>query len=264
MRILITPEFKQKVTSLSPKASAALAVTLKYFEKLSKEQIINEKSVLRLPNDIYIVRAQDARIYFFFSSDVQGEFVMLLDLTEAQWEPVAKKFFAAKDPRLNSALNPKFNSAINPRFNSTINPRFNSTINPKINSMINPKFNSMINPKFNSTINPKFNSMINPRFNSTINPRYNSLINPRLNSTFGGPFVYSLELNQEGYLVRVNDQISLIFNMVGEFVGHIVSHDSGVSMLFNTDNNWIGYLVPTGQDPLLKFDVENNWVGIVV
>ena len=112
--------------------------------------------------------------------------------------------------------------------------------------------------------NPKTNSTLNPRFNTSINPGFNTSINPRFNPAYGGPFLYSLDLQQEGFLVRANEQVSIIFDMDSEFTGFTVHHDSGIILTFDTNNEWIGYMVPSGQDPLLRFNQSGDWIGILV
>ena len=267
MRTLTTKELNQKIATLSPAAIASLAEMIQFFETNSKEQIVTSSSlpkVFPLSDEIYAAKITDTHSYFFFGSDNDGEYIMVLDVTEARKKPVSPGFFAVNDPRKNSSLNPQFNSSINPRFNSSINPRFNSSINPRFNSSINPRFNSSINPKFNSSINPKFNSSINPKFNSSINPRFNYSINPKFNNAYGGPYLYSRSLKQEGYLVHANDQISIVYSMDIDFIGFSVKNESGIILTFDTNNEWVGFWISSGQEPLLRFDQSGEWIGIVV
>ena len=120
------------------------------------------------------------------------------------------------------------------------------------------------NPCINSMYNPKFNSAINPKFNSAINPRFNSAINPRWNSSYGGPFIYSRELQQEAFIVRANDTVELIFNLENEFTSICVKANQEVFDLFDITNEWIGFLVTSNNEVRLRFDLHNEWTGIVV
>jgi len=80
----------------------------------------------------------------------------------------------------------------------------------------------------------------------------------------GGPFFYNHDLQQEGYLVRANEQVSIVFSLKGEFIGFTVTHVSGIRLVFDSNNEWNGYLVPSGQEPLLRYTVNGEWIGIVV
>ena len=126
-------------------------------------------------------------------------------------------------------------------------------------------FFAVKDPRVNSALNPRVNSALNPRVNSALNPRVNNAINPRVNSSYGGPYIYSLDLIQEGFVVRTNEVVELRFNLGGDFIGIIV-HVGGanVSVMFDENNIWTGYLVKANEDVSLKFDEQGNWNGLIV
>jgi hypothetical protein len=238
MRYLVTPIFSQKVAQ----SSGALHFLSSFFIQL--EALITKDEVFRagvlgsipelLQQNIYVFKYKQKDLCIFFSvgSDQDGEFLLLLDLSFRQERSIPEQVGSARNPKTNSCFNPNLNSAINPRFNSSINPRFNSAINP--------------------------------RFNSSINPRFNSAINPRFNPAFTGPFVYSLDLEREGFIVRANEQAELIFNDSIEFVGFIVDANDKVSIVFDIENNWIGYLVTANENIRLRFNEDGEFTGIVI
>jgi hypothetical protein len=267
MRTLTSNVVNQKVEALSREAKSHLSSIIAFFEGNSKDRVSQSSSspvVMKLVGEIFVARILETQVYFSFGSDSNGEYLLILDVTEARKHPIAPNFFAVKNPRVNSLLNPQFNAQINPQFNAQINPQFNAQINPQFNAQINPQFNAQINPQFNAQINPQFNAQINPQFNAQINPQFNAQINPRFNSAYGGPFLYSLSLDQEGFLVRANDEVSIIFDKAGGYSGFTVQHDKGIVLTFDINNRWTGYFVPSGQDPLIRFDISGKWIGIVV
>jgi len=267
MTVYPTPEFTKKVVALPEQFRREVKRFIDFISSSRKDELLKSQmhfQTERLAENLYQIRLRDMRIFFSFGG-TNEEGLLLLDLNTHSATPSAQKtFFAVNDPRVNSAFNPKYNSSINPNYNSSINPRFNSSINPRFNSSINPQFNSSINPHFNSSINPQFNSSINPRFNSSINPRFNSSINPRYNASFGGPFVYSPDLDQQGFLVRANDSVSLKFDEAGEFAGTLIKANDQVMVEFDKDQKWMGYFVQANELVQLRFNAEGEWSGLVV
>ena len=267
MRFLVAPEFSAKLTALTPAALQHVSAFVKAVGAASdKAQLLKAGmfDTTMLGESIYISKAPQITIYFTFGNDSEGEYVLLLDATTAQPSGRRGQLFAIKDPRKNSRVNPAFNTSLNPSVNSSLNPVFNSSINPIFNSSINPTFNSSINPVFNSSINPQFNSSINPRLNTTLNPRFNTAINPRMNPAFGGPYLYSRDLVQEGYLVRANDKVELLFDLSGEHIGELVRANEKVRAQFNANNKWVGYFVRANDEVALRYDVNGNWTGLLV
>lgn len=267
MRFLVTPEFNAKLAALSPGDLQHVAAFVKAVGAAADKAQLLEANAFEtslLGESIYTSKLGQTRIYFTFGNDPEDEYVLLLDATTKQPIKLSGQLFATKDPRTNSALNPALNSSINPNLNSSLNPRFNSSINPAFNSTINPRFNSSINPRFNSSLNPRFNSSINPRFNSSLNPRFNTSINPRMNLAFGGPYLYNAKLAQEGYIVRANDKVDLVFDLSGEHVGELVRANDKVRVQFNADNEWEGYVVRANDDVALRYNVNGDWIGLVV
>ena len=260
MRYLVSPEFTAKFAALAPTDIDRIARFLKLIETSDRQELINSNAagITLLGDSVYLAKLGSTRLYLTFSQDNEGEYLLLLDATVefSQDQGGAQTLFAVNNPRTNTALNPKFNTAINPKFNTAINPKFNTAINPK--------FNTAINPRFNTAINPRFNTAINPRFNSSLNPRFNSSINPRLNRAFGGPYLYSLELEQKGYLVRANDLVDLLFDAKGNHIGQLVRTDQQVQAEFDEKGVWVGYMVRANASVALQFTVEGNWSGMLI
>lgn len=270
MKHVATPQFLSKFETL--RADAAVVdridnVVQQVGIARDKDALLETSglNVVPLKADVYVVRAGNARIFFTFAEGDEGTYVVFLDIADIHPSPrTLLTPSARKDPRRDSALNPKYNSAINPKSNSRLNPKFNSSINPKFNSSINPKFNSSINPKFNSSINPKYNSGINPKYNTSLNPRYNSSLNPKANAAFSGPFVYDLHLTPHAYLVRANENVSLMFSLDGKFKGPAVALSNGGFAIFDENSDWTEYFVDDGQGGYLRFTPDAEWIGIVV
>ena len=268
MRYFVTKEFNEKIRALNVEQLADLSIFLRRIESSEKSTLLSGEpsNIHSLSNDIFVMRFKNARLFFSFGEDDDGEYVLLLDYNVISLSyGMPGQAFAAKNPRTDMSLNPRSNMSINPRSNMSINPRSNMSINPRSNMSINPRSNMSINPRSNMSINYRSNMSINPRSNMSLNPRSNMSINPKSNVSFGGPFLYSLDLAQKGFFVRANKKVTLLFDMSSEFKGVGVYHDSGIIILFDIDNNWTGFLVPTKQDELyLHFDTDNNWQGIVV
>lgn len=267
MRYVPSPEFTSKLSSMDAEDLSDLLSFTALIEKSTREQLLEERAlkVKLLGDDVYLANLGDVQVYFSIGGDGDGEYLLLLDFTAHRTKPRGGgSYFAAKDPRTNSSLNPRLNSSINPRLNSSLNPRLNSSINPRLNSSLNPRLNSSINPKFNSGINLRFNSSINPRFNTSLNPRFNSSLNPRLNQSFGGPFLYDLNLNQTGYLVRANGTVDLIFSLSLELVGTLVRVTDKIRAEFDSDQNWTGYVVKANSEVDLRYTEQGEWIGLIV
>jgi hypothetical protein len=266
MRILSTPSFSAKAKALGGDAERLkpLSTLLRFVEKSSKEDLLASGKLSLLTNDVYVLRGDETKVFLSFGDDPQGDHLLLLDLSQENTFPLSGHALSPyNNPRVNSALNPRVNSALNPRVNSALNPRVNSAINPRVNSALNPRVNSALNPRVNSAINYRVNSQINPRVNAAVNPRINASLNPRINRSYSGPFIYDLDLNAEGFLVRTGDTTLLFANDLS-FAGIGVRNSARGYTLFDTSNDWVGFLVDAGDDRYLRFDIENQWTGLVV
>ena len=254
MRYFVTPNFSSKVTRQPAEILHLVSTTLQIIELRDKAKLLSEGLFgvppQALENNIFVFssQSQDFRIYATFGNDPDGEYLLLLDFT-----------LQRKIPSVN--MDARYR---NPKMNQTYNPSLNPTINPTLNPTINPRLNPTINPTLNPTINPRLNPTINPRLNPTINPRLNPTINPRLNPAYSGPFIYSCELQQEGFIVRANDNVELIFDLNNEFTAICIRTNQGVFALFDTNNEWVGFLVTANDEVRLKFNLANEWTGIVV
>lgn len=267
MKVLVSPDFNTKVSSLDSEVIRKLSKLISSAEKSSKDDFVlsNSHIISLLDGEIYNARIDSSRVYFTLGEDDRGDYLLLLDIAALKSTPSSSGngFFTTNNPKTNSSLNPKLNSSINPRLNSSINPRLNSSINPSLNSSINPKLNSSINPRLNSSINPRLNSSINPRLNSSINPRLNSSLNPKLNRSYGGPYLYDINLNQEAYIVRASG-IELLFDFNGEFIRFLVPAKDNVQIEFDKDNEWVGFYVKANEKVWLRYSSNNEWVGLLI
>lgn len=124
----------------------------------------------------------------------------------------------------------------------------------------------MYNPRLNSAIDPRRNMTIDPRRNMTIDPNRNMTIDPRRNKFYGGPYLYNLKLEQEGFIVRANDQVSLIFDGSARFKRFIVFCTNGTDNgnVFDFSGHWKEFVVPAQNGVHLRFDTTGQWVGIIV
>lgn len=266
MRYVVSPEFTAKLAALSAPDIQRVALFLADVSAAEGPEVLRARpsQINQLADGVAVARLGRVRVYFSLGSDKDGEYLLLLDATvqRAAFEP--SQFFATKNPRLDAALNPALNAQINPQLNPQLNPTFNPSINPTFNSSLNPTFNTTINPVFNANINPTFNSVINPLFNSSLNPKFNSSINPKMNPAFGGPYLYDLKLQTEGYTVRVNDDVELVFDCDGEHCGQFVRANENVRVHFNKANKWEGFVVRANDDVSLRFQVAGVWAGTVI
>lgn len=266
MRFFASPQFSAKLSPLSAPDRNRVADFVRRIGASQKQDLLrdNVERVKLLEGEIYVANLGSVSVYFTFGNDNQEEYVLLLDATAQQAHRGAAAFFAVKDPRKNSALNPMLNSSLNPKLNTRLNPRLNSAINPRLNSQINPRLNSSINPRLNSSINYRLNASINPTLNPSLNPRFNSSINPRVNSAYGGPYLYSTSLIQDGYIVRVSDVLELIFDVSGHHSGQLVAANELVQVQFDLSNDWTGYTVRATEDVRLRYGQSGDWIGIIV
>jgi hypothetical protein len=270
MRYFITPDFSKKIADQTAGIQQLLSSAIQTIAHSDKQDLLKHGLFgvppLSFENNIFAFssKSQDFWVYLTFGNDQHGEYALLLDFTIRRRTPSVNIAPTYRNPSMNSAINPTINTAINPTFNTAINPIFNTAINPTFNTAINPIFNTVINPIFNTTINPIFNTAINPIFNAAINPTLNSMINPRLNSAYSGPFIYSLEFQQEGFMIRANDSVELIFDLNNQFVATCIRANQVVFVLFDTNNKWIGFLVTANSEVRLRFDLANKWTGLVV
>ena len=268
MKTLVSQEFVAKVPLLEHQSKNTILNLIRVFELHTWEQILEGKANIKvhpIEESLYMAASEQVRLIFSLGFNHSEPYILLLDCIVKQFShSLSSNKFAIKNPNVDSIYNPKYNTSINPKYNTSINPKYNTSINPKYNTSINPKYNTSINPKYNTSINPKYNTSINPKYNTSINPKYNTSINPNYNSSFGGPFLYNVGLIQEGYIVRVDNLVSLIFDMSSKFIGYSVLVNDQCSVIYNESSEWTEYFISTNQEVLLRFDLATQWIGIVI
>ncbi|AFL73267.1 hypothetical protein [Thiocystis violascens] len=268
MKFLVTPDFNEKLASLATEGLVAIAGIASYIKNTSRENLIRDRSeieVRTLSSEILVLKNGNYSVFASFDGGSDEEYLILLDIVEeAQSVSSRSGFIATKDPRKNPTLDPNRNMTIDPRRNMTIDPRRNMTIDPNRNMTIDPRRNMTIDPRRNMTIDPNRNMTIDPRRNMTIDPNRNMTIDPRRNRYYGGPYLYDVNLNQEGFVVRANEEISLIFDSSARFTSYLVSNGKEGKNIFDVSGKWIGFVIPAKDDVLLKFDTSGQWMGIIV
>jgi hypothetical protein len=268
MKFLVTPTFTEKLSSLASDGLPAIAAIVDFVKNTDKTALARGRSdvqVRMLDGSILTLKHGHYRIYASIGGDENEEYLLLLDVGVEQMQPMSKAaFFATKDPRKDSSLNPNINMTIDPRRNMMIDPNRNTLIDPRRNMMIDPNRNMMIDPRRNMMIDPNRNMMIDPRRNMMIDPNRNMMIDPRRNRYYGGPYLYDIHLNQEGFVVRANEKVSLLFDQSARFSGFVVGTDRENENIFDIHGSWIGFLVPTQSDVRLRFGTNGEWIGIIV
>jgi hypothetical protein len=268
MKFLVTPTFTEKLSSLTSDGLPAISAIVDFIKAVDKSALVKGRAdvhVRILDGSILTLKHGDYRIYASIAGDENEDCLLLLDIGLEQTQPVAKAdFFATRDPRKNPSLDPNRNMMIDPRRNMMIDPNRNMMIDPHRNMMIDPNRNMMIDPHRNMMIDPNRNMMIDPRRNMMIDPNRNMMIDPRRNRYYGGPYLYDTQLNQNGFVVRANEKVSLMFDPSSRFTGFVVETDSGNENVFDLCGSWVGFLVPTQSDVRLRFGTNREWVGIVV
>jgi hypothetical protein len=270
MKYLATPEFSQKLRVLAsdPATHNWITSLVSAIEAAPDRSAILHSGKVNaqlLDKDVAVARAGGARVFFSFVKPPNGdESVLLLDVA-ATSPGFVKAAPLLRDPRRNASINPTSNNLLNPNFNRQLNPNFNRQLNPNFNRQLNPNFNRQLNPNFNRVLNPNFNRVLNPNFNRVLNPNFNRVLNPNFNRAYQGPFLYSLNLEPEGYFVRASDSVELLFDNSGGFSGLAVANSRpGGRTLFDDKNEWIGYLVPAKNGVALRFTPEAKWTGFSV
>jgi len=262
MRYYPTREFNTKLTLLETSQLSNIRSLIQWIEDKDQEIVLRNSSLLG--SEVYVIKSDDINIYFVISSDKEGDYLLLLDIAFLSKRVMQEEFIAAKDPRKNRSLNPAFNRGINPAYNRSINPAYNRSINPAYNRSINPAYNRSINPAYNRSINPAYNRSINPAYNHSINPAYNHSINPAYNRGFGGPFIYSKDLEQIGYVIQAKDQVKLLFDMSSKFNRIGVQSSSDIVITFDKNNKWDGYWIPAANGIYLLYSDQGTWTGMVI
>lgn len=267
MKVLISPDFNQKIAAIDKNHIAALAAFISRAEDASLSDLLTSNEFVSLIQEgVYCAKLENLRVFFTAASNADDEIMVLMDVASIGSKKTlqAQEFFTSKNPRTNSVFNPRLNSSINPKLNSSINPKLNSSINPKLNSSINPRLNSAINPRLNSSLNYRLNASINPKMNSSINPRVNTSLNPRINRGYGGPYLYNIALEQIGYIVKADEKVDLLYRMDCEFDGLLVLANDKVKIAFDRDSQWIGHFVKANDDVWLRFSLDNEWGGMLI
>ncbi len=118
------------------------------------------------------------------------------------------------------------------------------------------------NPVYNHNINPIFNHNINPIFNHNINPIFNHNINPLYNPNFDGYYLFDINSNSIGYILRADDDIMLLFNPQNSLQSYCVRNSIDGYLIYN-NGNWTGNLISDGDSGYNYFSKNNEWIGYV-
>jgi hypothetical protein len=264
VRLLASPEFSGKISALSVTDIQRVSQFVERIKVSDKEALTVDAAVAFLESSVYVAKLGQTRLYFTIGNDPDGEYVLLLDASAQHDRPYLGELFTPKNPKTNVALNPRLNFQINPTLNQSLNPMWNQSINPAWNQSINPAWNQSINPAWNQSINPAWNQSINPSWNHSINPAWNHSINPTWNRAFGGPYIYSKDLEKEGYLVRANDQVEVLFDLSGAHIGELVKANDKVRLQFDKKCKWVAYAVRANDDVALLFSKDAKWEGQII
>ena len=260
MRFRVAPEFSEKLAQVSSDEIGTISEIVKFVEATEKDSLEAGAPGIEIRNlndEILSIKRREYRVYASFGHDDNGEYLLLLDISLKQLRAAAKSsFLATKDPRTNRTLDPNRNMMIDPRRNMMIDPRRNMMIDPNKNMMIDPRRNMMIDPNRNMMIDPNRNMMIDPH--------RNKMIDPRRNRYYGGPFIYSTTLEQEGFVVRANDEVSLIFDLSAQYTRFFVNNGKDGANVFDVSGHWVEFLITTQHDVRLRFDTTGQWIGLVV
>ncbi|WP_291366332.1 hypothetical protein [Acetobacter sp. UBA5411] len=232
MKILVSPQFSEKLNLLSADALSQVKIAFSQIENSTKEQIINNPSVMAIPTKpiIFVYNSNNVQVFINFFEKDGEDFALLADI----------------------AILDSYESINN------LNNRNNSSWQK------DPKLNSKINPKFNSKINPKFNSKINPKFNSSINPKFNSKINPKFNNALGLKYLYDTSADRYGFVIYADDNVSLVFDFDLKWSKFSVQHQENGFVVFSIEGQFLEHWESNGQGGWNIFTIENNWIGFVI
>ena len=262
MKYFVTPDFSKKIGSLPASAHLAASKVVSFVASVDTARLFSGDpniGVRQLGSEFFTLTYANYRFYANLVHDREGDYLLFLDVAFEASQPVATgtgRFFATKDPRTNPMIDPSRNM--------TIDPRRNMMIDPNRNMMIDPNRNMTIDPRRNMTIDPNRNMTIDPRRNFTIDPRRNMTIDPRRNRFYGGPYIYTPDLAQIGFVVRANETVSLTFDMEAHFTGFYVATEQNNLNIFSVSGTWEGFLTRANQEVLLMFDTRCNWTGLIV
>ncbi|WP_085025312.1 hypothetical protein [Ensifer aridi] len=260
MRYIVTPEFSSKVVS-THESLPSVGSFIKLVAESSKEEIVSDRHTnIVVEGVLYTYQLDGTKIFFSFGTDDDGEYLLAADVV-VLGSPSAD----IRTPNRDRTGNPNLNQSINPRYNTELNPRYNTRVNPLYNTLLNPKYNTQLNPRYNTSINYRYNTSINPKYNTSLDPRRNYSINPLRNKALSGPFSYDLASKNDGFIVKANENVSLIFSTAAELTKTAVQiRSTGGCNVFDLNQNWIEYWVPHPLNGHLRFTPQNDWIGFVI
>lgn len=73
-------------------------------------------------------------------------------------------------------------------------------------------------------------------------PNRNWLLDPRRNTAWDGPYLYDLSNRPEGYVVRANDDVALLFDTSGKLTGSLIAAGETNYNLFDRHGKWMAFL----------------------
>lgn len=71
-----------------------------------------------------------------------------------------------------------------------------------------------------------------------------------------------MNLEPQGYLVKANDKVSLLFGMDGTFSGPAIVLPNGGFAVFDELGTWTEYMIDHGHGGYLRFSPDGQWLGV--
>ncbi len=266
MKVIATPSFNEKVSSLSSQSKKEVAAAISQMESNARSELDPSLVPVSIENGVFVFKARQLRIFLTFGENLGEKYILLVDLALPSETPFGDgsqgkhNIPYSSDPSKNVVVDPNRNMMIDPRRNMMIDPRRNMMVDPNRNMMIDPRRNMMIDPRRNMTIDPKRNMMIDPRRNPMVNPQKNSLIDPNRNSVWDGTFLFNLQSSPKGYFIRASEKVALQFDMRSQFNGFCVLADKNING-FDLTGRWTSFFVENGNDGFNQFDISGQWTG---
>ncbi|TQS70691.1 hypothetical protein ERN12_12490 [Rhodobacteraceae bacterium] len=234
MKVIATPSFNEKVSSLSIQSKKEVAAAISQMESNARSELDLSLVPVSSENGVFVFKAGRLRIFLTFGENSGEEYILLVDLALPSETPFGD--------------------------GSRGKHHIPHGSDPRKNMVVDPSRNMMIDPRRNMMIDPNRNVMIDPRRNSMINPQKNSLIDPARNSVWDGAFLFNQQSSPKGFFIRASEKVALQFDMSSEFDGFCVLADKNING-FDLSGRWTSFFVENGNDGYNQFDISGQWIG---